>query len=76
MVTPFMGVWIEIYMLKLFAQSLYVTPFMGVWIEIFLFFLCLPSNSVTPFMGVWIEMLKDVNRLLKIDRHTLYGCVD
>ena len=33
-VTPFMGVWIEIYPLVLLRRKKWVTPFMGVWIEI------------------------------------------
>ena len=34
-VTPFMGVWIEIRpCMQIFVQTLSVTPFMGVWIEI------------------------------------------
>ena len=34
MVTPFMGVWIEILLILLFDVCNKVTPFMGVWIEI------------------------------------------
>ena len=34
LVTPFMGVWIEITMILIYASLPLVTPFMGVWIEI------------------------------------------
>ncbi len=34
LVTPFMGVWIEILEVVLNGNSQNVTPFMGVWIEI------------------------------------------
>ena len=33
-VTPFMGVWIEIFSLQVLGVLYLVTPFMGVWIEI------------------------------------------
>ena len=56
LVTPFMGVWIEILQYLPLLAIRQVTPFMGVWIEISLSFLIRPSISVTPFMGVWIEI--------------------
>ena len=34
MVTPFMGVWIEICPYQAISSPFRVTPFMGVWIEI------------------------------------------
>ena len=34
LVTPFMGVWIEILVLIPYNVRIHVTPFMGVWIEI------------------------------------------
>ena len=33
-VTPFVGVWIEIFLVCLFFVFAAVTPFVGVWIEI------------------------------------------
>ena len=33
-VTPFVGVWIEILTTQVFLLSVLVTPFVGVWIEI------------------------------------------
>ena len=33
-VTPFVGVWIEIYLLLSITLCSFVTPFVGVWIEI------------------------------------------
>ena len=37
LVTPFMGVWIEIQFTEILGYLFAVTPFMGVWIEITLF---------------------------------------
>ena len=42
MVTPFVGVWIEINKTVLSALSFSVTPFVGVWIEI----LCMIGNRL------------------------------
>ena len=52
MVTPFLGVWIEIFNRSSTHPGICVTPFLGVWIEIG------PSSKtgshpgVTPFVGV------------------------
>ena len=32
-VTPFLGVWIEIYETSIIPDAVWVTPFLGVWIE-------------------------------------------
>ena len=34
-VTPFVGVWIEIFIIRLLHVESSVTPFAGVWIEIY-----------------------------------------
>ena len=57
LVTPFMGVWIEIEQLQWPDQQIIVTPFMGVWIEITFQWLRHWMLFVTPFMGVWIEIV-------------------
>ena len=55
-VTPFVGVWIEIFNMPWNCFSFWVTPFVGVWIEINIeTYISAPSN-VTPFVGVWIEI--------------------
>ena len=48
-VTPFMGVWIEIFLNLLYKYCNAVTPFMGVWIEI-----CSVSYD---FFGVYCHSL-------------------
>ena len=55
-VTPFVGVWIEIYQTKQPKLSADVTPFVGVWIEIERGEQMEYSRWVTPFVGVWIEI--------------------
>ena len=56
-VTPFVGVWIEMPYLSQPSFAVFVTPFVGVWIEIWKS----PHNTapplVTPFVGVWIEIV-------------------
>ena len=56
-VTPFVGVWIEIYHLISRITGNFVTPFVGVWIEIIKQAVKFVSTAVTPFVGVWIEIL-------------------
>ena len=60
MVTPFVGVWIEIYWLRQECQIDLVTPFVGVWIEISVAQGYKSTPTVTPFVGVWIEINKTV----------------
>jgi len=55
-VTPFTGVWIEIFGLSINPVFDHVTPFTGVWIEIRLGRLFHLYCTVTPFTGVWIEI--------------------
>ena len=55
-VTPFVGVWIEIYCAIVFCFIPIVTPFVGVWIEILLTLVQKCIELVTPFVGVWIEI--------------------
>ena len=56
MVTPFVGVWIEIISIAWIGDPSPVTPFVGVWIEIVLCETILSGLHVTPFVGVWIEI--------------------
>ena len=55
MVTPFVGVWIETYLVNVIRYGRSVTPFVGVWIETQPNVLWTFAQSVTPFVGVWIE---------------------
>ena len=55
-VTPFAGVWIEIWRGKKMAKKIKVTPFAGVWIEMTLSPAYSAFSAVTPFAGVWIEI--------------------
>ena len=56
-VTPFAGVWIEMYKCLQTILSPPVTPFAGVWIEIENNAGTVRTDEVTPFAGVWIEIL-------------------
>ena len=56
-VTPFAGVWIEMWQLKMESGVDIVTPFAGVWIEIQLCCIARAIHPVTPFAGVWIEII-------------------
>ncbi len=58
-VTPFVGVWIEIAPMDRLAQLQAVTPFVGVWIEIRRTMFNVAACYVTPFVGVWIEIRDD-----------------
>mgnify|MGYP000083849936 CR=1 FL=1 len=76
-VTPFTGVWIEIFLASEHARvSLRVTPFTGVWIEIVTTFTALVLGRVTPFTGVWIEICRTSILAIRFRSHTLHGCVD
>ena len=55
-VTPFVGVWIEMYALIKDNLCCCVTPFVGVWIEIINRVSIVFGTLVTPFVGVWIEI--------------------
>ena len=75
-VTPFVGVWIEIIRNQYLHVVVGVTPFVGVWIEIDGKWIENTADIVTPFVGVWIEI-----RFLRKDerhhrRHSLCGSVD
>ena len=56
LVTPFVGVWIEIPHQAVMKYQSFVTPFVGVWIEIDNSSFKLAYIKVTPFVGVWIEI--------------------
>ena len=53
-VTPFVGVWIEIRKHMSYSSKLLITPFVGVWIEITQSLADMSLNLVTPFVGVRI----------------------
>ena len=57
LVTPPVGVWIEMISEKeVFGLDL-VTPLVGVWIEIALYGSGRGIQAVTPLVGVWIEIV-------------------
>ena len=56
-VTPYAGVWIEIYGNEDSNWHYWVTPYAGVWIEIFIPSIRCVKKFVTPYAGVWIEMI-------------------
>ena len=67
-VTPYVGVWIEIMGNMFGAAAAPVTPYVGVWIEIlFQEFPCF-GIIVTPYVGVWIEIggYAKENRFLRV----------
>ena len=75
-VTPFAGVWIEIFT-EMFTHPQYgVTPFAGVWIEIQLTCHNTGNDNVTPFAGVWIEIMRLAPTGCLCCRHSLRGSVD
>ena len=58
MVTPCVGVWIEILMDMVTMGLSMVTPCVGVWIEMILEPEYLRCDIVTPCVGVWIEIIE------------------
>ena len=56
-VTPYAGVWIEIYRFFTIFNKSNVTPYAGVWIEIGSYGIYAVWMGVTPYAGVWIEIL-------------------
>ena len=56
MVTPLVGVWIEMLIVLIFASPVPVTPLVVVCIEIYKRLHKFPAYLVTPLVGVWIEM--------------------
>ena len=76
LVTPCMGVWIEISITSPSDTSPFVTPCMGVWIEIHYLLLFYVPVYVTPCMGVWIEIPFFKNPSGFRQSHSLYGSVD
>ena len=66
-VAPFVGVWIEIHLMRLRPLFSYVAPFVGVWIEMFFRSLIDSEDRVAPFVGVWIEMLYSTRSLPRFD---------
>lgn len=65
-VTPLVGVWIEIvYPSNLTRYRQNVTPLVGVWIEIALEDVLYRDYFVAPLVGTWIEMDKDYGSIVK-----------
>ncbi len=76
LVTPFVGVWIEIEMGRQCLLLKIVTPFVGVWIEIIGLVAFGATALVTPFVGVWIEISVPPLVCMSYHRHSLRGSVD
>ena len=55
-VAPFMGAWIEIFVIRRRLVFVRVAPFMGAWIEIVSSCCFYNVDFVAPFMGAWIEI--------------------
>ena len=55
-VTPYVGVWIEMWCYGILKKGEYVTPYVGVWIEMMKWIKYMSILFVTPYVGVWIEI--------------------
>ena len=75
-VTPYAGVWIEMFVLYDVTLCVSVTPYAGVWIEITGFGNALAKIIVTPYAGVWIEMSHKEKQCFRVESHSLRGSVD
>ncbi len=75
-VTPYVGVWIEMKRNPGLNGIRQVTPYVGVWIEINSWFIRAISSCVTPYVGVWIEMKMCMANTIPRFRHPLCGGVD
>ena len=58
LVTPLVGVWIEIFTFCRSSPFFQVTPLVGVWIEIIIVVNMYKLAQVTPLVGVWIEIIE------------------
>ena len=76
LVTPFVGVWIEMPFVGEKSILLRVTPFVGVWIEILFHTASVRAVFVTPFVGVWIEIMLPPRIQPNLSCHSLRGSVD
>ncbi len=76
LVTPCVGVWIEIRTYQKNCWSKAVTPCVGVWIEILHLPCSAQIQTVTPCVGVWIEIPILYLQATAIAGHSLCGSVD
>ena len=74
LVTPCVGVWIEMAQIRDALSSKTVTPCVGVWIEIVYVSACLLSPTVTPCVGVWIEILGGTNKTFNLRSLPAWEC--
>ena len=74
-VTPYVGVWIETYVLNRISRWFWVTPYVGVWIETNVNEYTWKLIVVTPYVGVWIETVV-LSHSTEGQRHSLCGSVD
>ncbi len=76
-VTPFAGVWIEIYYKEVKAKARGVTPFAGVWIEIFMVYLSEHLHvSSLPSRECGLKSFSAIRPTGESQRHSLRGSVD
>ena len=73
-VTPYVGVWIEIYSPTYVYYVMIVTPYVGVWIEICSCGGVSAWRSVTPYVGVWIEIMFRFCLALSMMSPPMWGC--
>ena len=73
-VTPLVGVWIEIQELQCRLSLRKVTPLVGVWIEMFYTGECEKMAGVTPLVGVWIEIVCSCSSCGIISSLPLWEC--
>ena len=76
MVTPLVGVWIEISEHLTVGRTRCVTPLVGVWIEISSKVPGATGGLVTPLVGVWIEISFNAVRSGFSMSHSPCGSVD
>ena len=54
-VAPYMGAWIETFVVRFTDFPVQVAPYMGAWIETNLLQTAIGFQAVAPYMGAWIE---------------------
>ncbi len=73
-VTPCVGVWIEIIYRIYRLVPLFVTPCVGVWIEMAVDTSSFVSVGVTPCVGVWIEIVKKALMIPRLTSLPVWEC--
>ena len=76
MVTPFVGVWIEIYTRSAYTPKKTSLPSWECGLKLDILKTFNDPDFVTPFVGVWIEIQKSQRGLPEKKGHSLRGSVD